>query len=392
MKKVCIIRHNYYPKGPRVRKEVKALVDEGYEVDVLCLKNNGEKSRDNIHRVNVYRIPLSRRRGSITCYILQYICSFIVFGIVVSFLHFRKKYSVIQVNTMPDFLVFATIVPRLFGAKVILDMHEAMPELFMSKFGLSERHLITRLILLSERLSVRYADYVLAVGKSIRRLYVARGLNESKTVVIPNTPDENLFDYEKYCRPQDKEGKKEFVIISHGAILERYGFQVLIKAVPYLKQSIPDVKVVIIGEGEFLETLKELAKIINVQKHVSFMGMVPLEKVPLEISKADIGIVPIVKDSFTDLMAPNKLFEYVAMKKPVIASRTGGIQDYFDDSCLVFFEPGTEQELAKCIIGLYRKPVKAKELVENAWAKYNKIKWSATKHIYCDVFAKLSPN
>lgn len=390
MKKVCIIRHNYYPKGPRVRKEVNALVDEGYEVDVLCLKDVGERSRDKVSRVNVYRLPLGRRRGSIMWYIVEYTSSLILFGIVVSFLYFKKRYAVIQVNTMPDFLVFATLIPRLCGAKVILDMHEAMPELLRSKFGLSKRHPLTKLVELSERLSVWYADYVLAVGELILKLYVARGLSRSKVVIIPNTPDDSLFDHEKYSRNEARIRKKEFVLISHGAILERYGFHVLIKAVPYLKQSIPNVKVVILGEGEFLESLKELTKQCNVQRQVNFMGLVPLERVPLEISKADIGIVPILKDNFTDLMASNKLFEYVAMKKPVIASRIRGIQDYFDDSCLVFFESGAEQELARCIIGLYRRPEKVNELVENAWAKYEKIRWSATKQTYCEVFKRLS--
>ena len=195
---MCIIKHGYYPADPRVRKEAIALVAEEFEVDVICLKNSGEKSRDIVHGVNVYRLPLGKRRKGIARYIIEYTLSLILFAVAASLLHFKKRYVVIQVNTMPDFLVFATLVPKLCGAKVVLDMHEAMPELLRSKFSLTERHPLTKLVELSERLSTRYADRVLVVGESVLQLYIGRGLSRSETVMIPNIPDDYLFDHEKY--------------------------------------------------------------------------------------------------------------------------------------------------------------------------------------------------
>lgn len=389
LQKVCLIRHGYYPRDPRVRKEAEALIDKGFEVDVVCLKNVGEKPRDNVQGVNIYRLPLCRQRKGIVRYIFEYTISFVLFTVVVLLLYFKKKYVVIQVNTLPDFLVFVTLIPKLCGAKVVLDMHEAMPELFRSNFGFNEKHPLTKLTELLERLSTWYADYVLAVGESILQLYVDRGLSRSKAVVIPNTPDERLFDYQKYGKQQARGRKEEFIITAHGTILERYGYQVLIKAVPYLKEHIPNLKVIILGEGEFLEPLKKLAEELRVQNYVSFMGYVPLESVPSIISGADIGVVPIVRNEFTVIMAPNKLFEYVAMKIPVIAPKIKGIQDYFDDSCLMFFSPGDEQNLAECIIELYRKPKMAKAFAENAWMRFQHVKWSVTKERYYEVFARL---
>lgn len=389
---MCIIRHGYYPADPRVRKEAEALVAEEFEVDVICLKNLGEKSRESVRGVNVCRLPLGKRRKGIARYIIEYVLSFILFAVAVSFLYFKKRYAVIQVNTMPDFLVFATLVPKLCGTKVVLDMHEAMPELLRSKFALTERHPLTKLVALSECLSMRYANRILVVGESVLQLYIGRGLSRSKTVMIPNIPDDYLFDHEKYRNREASVGKKEFVLISHGSVLKRYGYQVLLKAVPHLKQSIPNVKVIIIGDGEYMESVKELAAQLCVQNHVGFMGRIPIESVPVEISQADIGIVPLIRDEFADIMAPNKLFEYVAMKKPVIASRTKGIQDFFDGSCVMFFESEDEQELARCIVELYKEPDKADKLVENAWLRYEKIRWRETKQTYCRVFTELSQN
>jgi len=389
VKKICIIRHYYYAFDPRVRKEVAALIGENWEVDVICLKDTAEKSKNCINGVNVYRLPLRHRRGGLIHYVLEYIISFMLFAVVVPFLYFRKRYDVIQVNTLPDFLVFVTLIPKLCGTKVVLDMHEAMPELFRSRFGLSKRHPLTKLVELSERLSTQYADCVLAVGESVLQLYMARGLSRSKVVIIPNTPDDCFFNYQKYNRHGARRKNKQFVIASHGTVLERYGFQVLIQAVPYLEQSIPNLKVIILGEGEFLDSLKKLAQKLRIQGRVNFMGRIPLERVPLEISEADIGVVPIMKDEFTDIMAPNKLFEYVAMRKPVVAPRIKGIQDYFDDSSLMFFESGDHEDLARCVTELYSNPEKRHELAENAYRCYEKVQWSKTKKIYLSVVEDL---
>jgi len=387
--KLCIIRHGYYPRDPRVRKEAEALIDKGFEVDVVCLKDVGEKSRDNVYGVNIYRLPLRRHRKGMLMYVLEYSISFMIFSIVVLFRYIKKRYVVIQVNTLPDFLVFVTLIPKLFGVKVVLDMHEAMPELFRSKFCLNKRDPLGKLAEWVEHLSTVYADYVLAVGESILQLYISRGLKRSKTALIPNTPDERLFDYERYKNQKPKTSNKEFIVISHGTVLKRYGYQVLVKAVPYLKKDISNLKVMILGTGEFLESLRLMVEQMGIQDYVTFMGYVPLEKVPSIISKAYIGVVPIVRDEFTDLMAPNKMFEYIAMKIPVVVPRIKGVQDYFDDSCLTFFEAGDEQKLANCVIELYNDPDKAKRLADNAWMRYQNIRWSVIKETYQDIFIKL---
>jgi len=206
-------------------------------------------------------------------------------------------------------------------------------------------------------------------------------------VVVHNVPDEYLFDYQKYVDSRRENG--EFTVICHGSVLERYGFQVLIKAISYLKEDIPKIKVLIFGDGEYLLSLRKIIEERDLEDHVSFRGRVPLEEVPLAIRAADVGVVPIIKDEFTELMAPNKLFEYVAMKRPVVAVRTKGICDYFDDSCVMLFESGNERELAKCILELYKHPDRQKKLVENAWSRYEKVRWSASKQIYLKAFATL---
>lgn len=384
--KICIIRHGFALEDPRIRKEALALVERGHSVDIICLHKRARPALERYDGINVFRLPLSHKRQGLLRYFFEYASSFIMVGTLLSYLHVCKQYDRIQVNTLPDFLVFATLIPKLFGVKIILDMHEAMPELLRSKFGFRKSDLLTKILEFLERLSTKYADYVLAACSGFMQLHMRRGLSPFKVVVVHNVPDEYLFDYQKYVDVGREKG--EFTIISHGSVLERYGFDVLIKAIPYLKNEIPKIRLSILGDGEYLPSLRKLTEEKNLGKYVTFRGRVPLEQVPSAIHAADVGVVPIIKDEFTELMAPNKLFEYVAMRKPVIATRMKGILDYLDDSCVMFFQSGNEKELADCILELYRNPHRAKQLVENAWARYEKVRWNITKQVYLKVFAE----
>jgi glycosyltransferase involved in cell wall biosynthesis len=384
--KICIIRHGLALEDPRIRKEALALVEMGHSVDIICLHKRARPAWQRYDGINVFRLPLTHKRQGFPRYFFEYALSFIMVSILLSYLHVCKQYDRIQVNTLPDFLVFVTLIPKLFGAKIILDMHEAMPELFTSNFGFGKTNLLTKIVESLERISTKYADYVLAVCNQTMQLHICRGLSPSKAMIVHNVPDECLFDYRKYNQTRKENG--EFTLISHGSVLERYGFQVLIKAISYLKKDIPKIRLSILGDGEYLPSLRKLTEEKNLANYVSFRGRIPLEQVPLAIHAADVGVVPIVKDEFTELMAPNKLFEYVAMRKPVVATRTKGMLDYFDDSCVMFFESGNEKELAECILELYRNPDRAKDLVENAWSRYEKFRWNVTKQVYLKVFAE----
>ena len=382
--KICIIRHGFALDDPRIRKETFALVERGHSVDIICLHKSARPEFERYKGINIFRLPLSHKRKGILRYFFEYTSSFIMVSILISYLHVFKQYDWIQVNTMPDFLVFTTLIPKFFGAKIILDLHEAMPELFRSKFNFAATNLSSKILEFLERISIKYANNVLAVCNQTMQLHTCRGLSPSKAFIVHNVPDEFLFDYRKYSGI--KKENEEFTLLSHGTVIERYGFQVLINAIPHLIECIPKIRLLILGEGEYLSTLRKMTKEKNLAKYVTFLGRIPLEQVPLAIHYSNVCVVPIVKDKYTELMAPNKLFEYVAMKKPVVTSKMKGICDYFDDSCVMFFESGNEKELAERILELYRNPDRAKEIVKNAWERYQNFRWNITKQVYLKAF------
>jgi len=388
-RRVCIIRHGYYPRENHVRRDAEAVRDAGYHVDIICSKLKNEKNSEIVDRINVYRMPVSHQRGGPLRYIIEYPAFFILSFVKLALLHVEKKYVIIEVDTMPDFLIFVTLVPKLLGAKTILYMFEAMPELFGSKYKVSGQHLIVRLLGIIERIASLYADRIITVNEVIKRVFVSRKVPASKIAVILNSPDEELFKRESYVNGYMK--KREcFVLVCHGTILKRYGFQTAIKAVSVLRNKMPDLRLEIVGDGEYMEELVSLVNHLNLEDVVNFRGYLSLNEIPNLIMESDIGLVPIVKDNFTDLMLPNKLFEYIALGRAVISSNLTTIRTYFNSDSILFFESNNEKDLARCISQLYQNAAKRTSFVRTANKTYEKYRWSKMKKKYLKVYEDLT--
>jgi glycosyl transferase family 4 len=126
-KSVCIVTQSDYQVDPRVRRKAEALVGAGYTVDVLALPPADGTQFYELNGVNVRTISLGKKRGSLARYIFEYLVFFLWTFVRVPLQMLRRHYAVIDVNTLPDFLIFAPVLARLMGAALILDMHEITP-------------------------------------------------------------------------------------------------------------------------------------------------------------------------------------------------------------------------------------------------------------------------
>src|SRR4051794_14774773 len=158
MSRICIIRHYYYPEDPRGRREAEALADAGHQVDILTLRHPGEPVREVINGVNVRRLPVKHYRGSLFHYAYEDGAFFVLAFLILTARFVRRRYDVVQVNSLPDFLVFAAATCKLFGTRLVLDMHECTPELFGTKYGASSRHPVVNLLVWIEQRSLSFAD------------------------------------------------------------------------------------------------------------------------------------------------------------------------------------------------------------------------------------------
>jgi glycosyltransferase involved in cell wall biosynthesis len=388
MKKICMVAYTNYIHDARVSREARSLVKNGFEVDCLCLRNKGQPKFEKIDGVNLYCLPLSKYRGSSRLmYLLSYLWFFVLSFFAVTKFYFKRRYQVIQYHTLPDFNIFSGIIPRLFGAKLVLDMHEVTPEFYMSRFGFRTSHPLVRILMLLERMSVRFAHAVIVINDPIKHLLLTRCKSRSEMTVVMNTADESIFVSNHRTRSGGNNG---FIAMYHGTLTELYGVDVAIRATAKLKDKIPDLQFRIFGSKTESNHLMKLADELGVSRNIAFMGRVKMDAIPKYIEEADIGIVPIVKDEYIDLSFSNKLAEYVSMKTPIIATRLNSTSEYFTDEAISFFESRNEEALASKILELYTNPQQRILQAETAFQQYQRIRWSVMEKRYIGLIDSLA--
>ncbi len=181
MKSICLLVQSVYDSDPRVRRKAEALAAAGYVVDVLALSPQDGRKTYTLNGVNVHTISLGKKRGSLARYFFEYAAFFAWAFVRVPLQMRRRHYAVVDVNTLPDFLVFAPMLARWMGAKIVLDMHEITPEFYMSKYGIARSSWVVRLLTYLERISFTFADQVITINEPIEDLLVVRGLARSKS-------------------------------------------------------------------------------------------------------------------------------------------------------------------------------------------------------------------
>lgn len=359
----CMVVDNYYP-DIRVEREGRALVQAGHAVDVICLRNEGEPAYERIDGIGVYRLPVHRRRGmGLRVQLGEYLSFFAWATAMVAHRHLRRRYDVVQCHNVPDFLVFSAIVPRLSGSKVLLDLHDLMPEFYASRFGGRMDSLAVRLVTWQERLSGAFADHVLTVTKLWRTTLIERGLDADKVDVVMNLPDEELFAPR---RPSIRQAPDPLTLVYHGTITHRYGIDVLLDALASVRER-RDVRLILHGRGEYLPAVERHIEELGLGDAVELStALVPTAALPEIIGRADIGIVPNRRDIFTDGILPTKLMEYAALGIPAIVSRTSATEAYFTDEMVRYVDPGDAAALAEAILELADDPGRRRDLAERA--------------------------
>lgn len=384
MKKFLFIRHGYFPSDPRVKKQVRALIEIGHSVDVICLGKKGEKFNEIVENAKVLRLPLQHRRASLLWYFIEYTIGFLLFFLVISIRSLYKKYDYIIVHTLPDYLTFTTILPKLLGVKIVTDFHEPTAELIMTKYNIGKGHLFVKAALILEQLVIKYSAFSITVTKALRQRYISSGANPDKVFVTSNAIDESDFKFESASITRNKSDK--FRIITHGSIEERYGHEVVIRAVNALKDRFPGLTFIIAGDGSHSEELKELVRTLGCEENVEFLGYLPFNKLLENLVNSDIGIISMYKTPYSVLIDTNKMYEYFDLGLPVILPKLAPLQENFNESEVIFFEPGDYQDLSFKLEDVMQTRINLADLSSNANLKYDKLKWNIVKHSFTNLF------
>lgn len=375
--RVCLVRHREYQDDARIDNQIQALLDHGYNVDLLCIRGAGESLMSVDGGIRVYRLPsLARKRGGKLRYFAEYTTFLLTSLLALIWLQTQNKYNLVHVCNLPDFLVFAALGPKILGAKIILDFRECTPEQYHAKYGVSMDSALMKCLIAIEQGSIKFANAALTCTEQMRQALIQRGANPKKVFVMLNSADPNIFKDPVLPEPTTQK-KNGFRMVIHGTIIKRYGHDILVRAMPYVLKKIPGAQLEIIGEGEWQPELEQLVNKLGLNNAVTFAGYLPLAELLKRLRRADCGVVPLPQNPETDLIHTFKMQEYMALGIPVIISRTRAIEAYYDEDSVCFFKPGSEKDLAQAVIKFYKNPQLRHSLAENALKTYKR--YSAPK-------------
>jgi glycosyltransferase involved in cell wall biosynthesis len=369
MARILIIAYTTFVYDGRVKRHAESLAARGDSVDVIALRSGHEGLQNG---VNVIGVPMDRYRGDSR---VRYMASYMRFFTCAARLAYKlgraNPYDVVITCTLPDTAVLSALPARLFGSRVILDVHDTMPELYQDKFGGRRGAAGAKLLMLLERVCAGFADRVLAVHQPHRLRLQESGIPDRKITVVMNSPQPGIFKNGDHAIDAQR-----CVLAYHGTITRRLGVDCAIKVLSLLVDRIPGVELRVIGGGDYMHEARMLAARLNVSDRVRFEGSAPIEEVPRLLQDATVGLVPNPASSANHLMLPVKMLEYAALGIPVVASRLRTVEHYFSDSAVRLVTPGDTNAMANAVEELWRDAPLRAELVRNARRIASDLGWA----------------
>lgn len=379
--RVCMVCYTFYETDTRVMRYAEALAKRGDHVDVFGLRKPGTASSESLCGVQIRRL---QGRLFNETNLLSYIWRVLLFLMralyQVTFHDLRNKYDIVHIHSVPDFLVFAALLPRLRGTPVVLDIRDILPEFYASKFAASERSIGFQFLCMAERLSAAFATHVIVANHAWQERLLSRSIKPGGSTVILNLPDRSIFTPGKKQYPKDR-----FLLLYHGTLNWHQGLDLAITAFAKIKDVVPEADFHIYGDGPSKPDLLSLVEQLHLEGRVCLHERIPVREITAVLETAGLGIVPKRKDNFGNEAFSTKILEFMAMGVPVIVADTRVDRHYFDDSVVCFFSGEDANDLARCMLDLIQHSEKRKALVERAEQYVAKNDWAVQKQEYLNL-------
>jgi glycosyltransferase involved in cell wall biosynthesis len=385
-KRVCMVTYSHYETDNRVRRYAETLALRGDEVDVFSVSSENDRARKFVlDGVRVTRLSRKRKFGENTPVYIAHLVRFFfgAFG-AISTRALARPYDVVHVHNMPDFIVFTAIIARLRGARVILDLHDLLPELFVDKKKGWKHLFVASMLRREEKLSAGYAHHVIVSNHLWLKTITQRSVRPEKSSVFVNHVDSRIFFPRKRLRSD-----KRLIILFHGSLSYHQGVDLVIQAMPKVLSQLPQAEFHIYGIGSEHASLKRLARDLGIEKAVRFQEGVALDDIPQIIADADVGAVAKRADSFGNLAYSTKILEFMSQGIPVVLSRTEIDSYYFDDSVVSFFESGNVDALAAALVDVLQNDVRRQQMVARAFEYVARNDWKSRKADYLQLVDSL---
>lgn len=386
-RKVCMLAYSHYEYDNRVRRYADTLAKQGDRVDVIALcggdTNLGIQENGGVTSHLIQRRDQSER--SMWAYGARLLRFLFVGGRYISKRNELLRYDFIHVHNMPDFLVFAAWQPKWTGAKLILDIHDIVPELFSNKFKtMLPSSWYVSLLKRVEKASVDFVDHVIISNHLWYDTLTSRSAPKEKCSVFINNVDTAVFYPRDRTRTDDR-----FIVIFPGSFQWHQGLDIAIEAFAKVKDKVPEAEFHIYGGGTEKEDLVRLASKLGLNGSVKFCGSARLEKIPEIIANADLGVVPKRADSFGNEAYSTKIMEFMSQGIPVVVSKTKIDSYYFDEKVVRFFPSGDSGAMAMAMMEVINNQELRKTLIANGYKYAKENSWDERRKEYLDLVDRL---
>lgn len=379
---ICMLLEDEYPPDIRVRKEARALLEEGHSVTLLCHLGADEPAFETVEGVDVRRKPLQHAHSGVsgflagTAYMITHVHH--PWAEAINRVCEASDIDVIHVHDLP-LVKTALEVARPRGIRVIADLHENWPEAVRQyrrsdgwrRYVQEPTYLLSTLALpiwrwkRLERTCVRRVDHVITVVEEAKTHYVRDcGVVPEKVSVVSNVVSLDQFDVEDVA-PKPIDG--DFVLSYVGTLGGKHrGLEAVIEAMPEICAKIPEARLLIVGSGsDYEHRLRALCQELGVRDHVDFTGWVDFEEVPSYITASDVCLVPHASTAHTETTVPHKLFQYMALGKPTIVTDVAPLKRIVEETgCGLVVPAGDSAAMADAALSLAADSERAVSLGE----------------------------
>jgi glycosyltransferase involved in cell wall biosynthesis len=387
-RRVAIVVHAIFPGDPRIRRQSDALADAGYEVDIICLREPGEPAEECEGPIRIVRLPINRSFIGFAGHMLEYLAFTAAAGFRLAREHRRRRYDLVQVATVPDFLSFAALPEKLAGVPLLLDLHEDMPEFFRDRFASRVLRPLQPLVDAATRASAAIADELITVHEPLRLLSIGRGVAPERISVVMNSADGRLFDASRYeRRPFMADGRLR--LIHHSNFQRIYGLDVAIEGLSRIRADLP-WRLDVHGDGPWRPAIEAAIERTATADRVTLHGRTAMDDLPALLADADIGLVPSLPEPYLEYSLSTKLLEYAAMGVPTIASDLATFRHYFDDAALRYVPGNDPDALARAIEAMADDPAGTVALGVEARRQAAGYDWEHQKERYLAIVDRLA--
>lgn len=393
---ILMLTESNFPLDTRIRQEADTLVQNGHHVSIIAIKENDQLFFESKNGINIYRVPkieifkygkqaastkltfFSKRLKllkAIVGYGFEYFYFTFICFCLSFFILIKDKFNVIHTHNPPDTLFIIPLFYKIFGIKFVYDHHDLSPDLFLEKYK-SKGKIIYRLLLLLERLSCRSANLVIATNESYKKIEIKRcGVKPEDIFVVRNGPK---LDELKITEPvQSLKNTKKTILCYIGAINNQDGLDYLLDAFSKIvhKYMMKNIILLIVGDGDYLYKIKELAKELSIDDFIIFTGYVSdRNEINRYLSSADIFVDSAPYSFLNDNSTFIKHMEYMVFQKPVVSFKLKESMFSLGDAG-VFVEANDTDKYAKAIINLINDKDMRRKLGESGKKRIKELSW-----------------